>query len=530
MESRYTRVEEKVAMFLSILAHHKKNRFIGHDFIRNGHSVSTNFHEVLRGVLKLHPLLVVKPTPVAEDFSSETWKWFKGCLGALDGTYVTVLVSNKDKPRYKTRKGTRAINVLACCDMNMNFTYSLVGWEGSAADARVLRDAIHREDGLKIPRGFYYLCDKGYANVEGFLTPFRRTRYHIDDWATGGPENYKEYYNSKYFRARKVIERAFGLLKRLWKDPLEGVDETINGVVHDVEDDFIDNIESSSTWDLWRENLALSITHYLFFKLMQKTNAVLMEFGASSNTVGDKGKKSDKEKRLMSIFPGTDLRGCPYINSKIHVWKKTHGTLATMLSRSGIGWNETQKMIESSDEAWEGFVKTDPSVRTWRYKSWPYFADWIEIFGFDRENGQRLSSFTAAVQQVLYVPDEVGGSESHSVANTPSFTTSASKKSTSKKRKQPSEVEELFVDAIKEFIVKTTEAIADISKRLSQDYEIAMPISKDVLTVLQTIPGLTRDEKQIAAEILVEKTKKLALLFNLEDDEKLSFVKRITKL
>ncbi|XP_073158627.1 uncharacterized protein [Henckelia pumila] len=292
MESRYTRVEEKVAMFLSILAHHKKNKVIGHDFIRSGHSVSTNFHEVLRGVLKLHPLLVVKPTPVAEDCSSETWKWFKGCLGALDGTYVTVQVSNKDKPRYRTRKGTTAINVLACCDMNMNFTYSLVGWEGSAADARVLRDAIHREDVLKIPRGCYYLCDNGYANVEGFLTPFRRTRYHIDDWATGGPQNYKEYYNSKHCRARNVIERAFGLLKRRWavlrsptfypldvqnhiilacmllhnfirsemqEDPLEGVDETINGVVHDVEDNFIDNIESSSTWDLWRENLALSM-------------------------------------------------------------------------------------------------------------------------------------------------------------------------------------------------------------------------------------------------------------------------------
>ncbi|XP_073152797.1 uncharacterized protein [Henckelia pumila] len=310
-----------------------------------------------------------------------------------------------------------------------------------------------------------------------------------------------------------------------------------------------------------------------------------MEFGASSNTVGDKGKKSDKgrrvwtsgeeevliqslkeaitggwksengfrcgylnflEKRLMTIFPGTDLRGCPHINSKIHVWKKTHGTLATLLSRSGIGWNETKKMIESTDEAWEGFVKTDPNVRTWRYKSWPYFADWCEIFGYDRANGQRLSSFTAAVQQVLNVPEDViaemnvgfehllnemeGGSESNSVANPPSFTTSTSKKATSKKRKHPIEGEELFVDAIKEFTVVTKEAIADLGKRLSQDYEISMPVSKDVLAVLQTIPGLTREEKQIAAEILVENPKKLALFFSLEDDEKPLFVKRIMKM
>lgn len=57
------------------------------------------------------------------------------------------------------------------------------------------------------------------------------------------------------------------------------------------------------------------------------------------------------EKLIIKAFPGTDLRGSPHINSKIHVWKKTHGTLVTMLSRSGIGWNETTKMIEATDEA-----------------------------------------------------------------------------------------------------------------------------------------------------------------------------------
>ncbi|XP_073154181.1 uncharacterized protein [Henckelia pumila] len=34
----------------------------------------------------------------------------------------------------------------------MKFIYALTGWEGSAADARVLRDAIHRQNGLKVPR------------------------------------------------------------------------------------------------------------------------------------------------------------------------------------------------------------------------------------------------------------------------------------------------------------------------------------------------------------------------------------------
>ncbi|KAL0420269.1 UNVERIFIED_CONTAM: hypothetical protein Slati_3049800 [Sesamum latifolium] len=48
--------------------------------------------------------------------------------------------------------------------------------EGSAADARVLRDSISRPNGLKIPRGNYYLVDSGYSNGEGFLSPYRGVR------------------------------------------------------------------------------------------------------------------------------------------------------------------------------------------------------------------------------------------------------------------------------------------------------------------------------------------------------------------
>lgn len=144
--------------------------------------------------------------------------------------------------------------------------------------------------------GCYYLCDNGYANAEGFLTPYRRTRYHIDDWARSsiGPQNYKEYFNSKHCRARNVIERAFGLLKRRWavlrsptfyslkvqnymilacillhnfirsempEDPLEVVDDNASSGTEDIEQEYIDNIESSPTWDMWRDNLALSIYH-----------------------------------------------------------------------------------------------------------------------------------------------------------------------------------------------------------------------------------------------------------------------------
>ncbi|XP_073295635.1 uncharacterized protein [Primulina huaijiensis] len=248
VESRYVRIQEKVAMFLSILAHHKKNRITGHDFMRSGHTISIHFHEVLRSVLKLHPILLAKPIPVDDNCTNETWKWFKGCLGALEGTYVSVHVPTSEKPKYRTRKGC------------------------------------------------YYLCDNGYANLEGFLTPYRRVRYHRDAWGnrSTGPQNYKELFNWRHALARNVIERAFGLLKKRWailrspsfyplevqnkiilacillhnfirsqmpNDPIEEVEEETDSLIHENEDDFIESFESYEMWDIWRDNLAMSMYH-----------------------------------------------------------------------------------------------------------------------------------------------------------------------------------------------------------------------------------------------------------------------------
>ncbi|KAL0334127.1 UNVERIFIED_CONTAM: hypothetical protein Sangu_1568900 [Sesamum angustifolium] len=91
----------------------------------------------------------------------------------------------EDRARYRTRKGSVVMNVLGVCDREMCFIYVLAGWESSAADGRVLRDAISRPNGQKIPRGNYYLVDSGYSKREGFLLPYRGVRYHLKEWKTG---------------------------------------------------------------------------------------------------------------------------------------------------------------------------------------------------------------------------------------------------------------------------------------------------------------------------------------------------------
>ncbi|KAK6160194.1 hypothetical protein DH2020_003575 [Rehmannia glutinosa] len=298
VRTRNVQISEQVAIFLFVLAHHKKNRVVKFDFKRSGYTISTHFNLVLDAVLRLHTILLVTPEPVNKECNDDRWKWFKGCLGALDRTYIEVRVPLSDKGRYRNRKGNVSVNVLVVCDRSMNFTYVLSGWEGSTADSRVLRDAVSRSNGLKVPNGNYYLCDCGYTNSPGFLAPYRVVRYHLDEWGTGrmAPQNYRELYNLRHAKARNIIERAFCLLKGRWAilrskafysvktqsriilaccllhnfirtsmavDPLEHQfpefvydDPTSTNV---DEADYVDFIVSTQPWNNWHDNMAMTM-------------------------------------------------------------------------------------------------------------------------------------------------------------------------------------------------------------------------------------------------------------------------------
>lgn len=75
--SKNVSVPEQVAMFLSILSHHKKNVTLQTDFLRSGYTISTCFNRVLRCVLMLHTLLLITPSPVPEQCTDHRWKYFK---------------------------------------------------------------------------------------------------------------------------------------------------------------------------------------------------------------------------------------------------------------------------------------------------------------------------------------------------------------------------------------------------------------------------------------------------------------------
>ncbi|KAL8509515.1 hypothetical protein ACS0TY_016653 [Phlomoides rotata] len=60
---------------------------------------------------------------------------------------------------------------------------------------------------------------------------------------------------------------------------------------------------------------------------------------------------------MKQVFPNTDLKPEPHINSRITVWKRNYHSLFEILKNTGVGLDSTTKMVEATDEQWDAFMK-----------------------------------------------------------------------------------------------------------------------------------------------------------------------------
>ncbi|KAG8377625.1 hypothetical protein BUALT_Bualt08G0052500 [Buddleja alternifolia] len=469
VNSRYVTMKEKVALFLSILAHHKKIRIVCFDFKQSGQPVSNHFHAVLNAVSRLHTLLLVTPRPIGDDCTNPRWKWFKGCIGALDGTYIKVKVNESDKPRNRTRKGDIVVNVLIACDMDQKCTYLLSGWEGSAADSRVLRDALNRQNKLKVPQ-------------------------------------------------------------EMLVDPLEHCLDDTNSDDEDNDIDLIDTIEPSQAWTNFRDNLASSMFNEwrdVAQSTYEPTSSKVYRGGPKKGVSTRRSWSQREEEVLISAFKDIIAQGWKadngfktgYLQELEHYMKKNCGSLSSMLSKSGIGWNDTTKMVEANDDAWDGYVK-------------------------DRATGEQDEDFVEAVNHVLNdtnhrdkdtnhrdkdVLDGLetinegfeGKTETMSICQ-PMSSVSAKKKA-GKKRKS-AESQEPMYELLGNYYKSTDLRLGKIAKRIGYDYDMSME-RKEVYGVVAKIEGLSIQQRLFVADNLVKNSEDLDLLFSLPDCEKVEYVR-----
>ncbi|XP_071676988.1 uncharacterized protein [Lolium perenne] len=171
------------------------------------------------------------PTKIKNNY--RWFPYFRDCIGAIDGTHVTAKVARSMYAAFRGRKHYNIQNVLAAVDFDMRFTYVLAGWEASTHDASILADSLSRPDGLQIPDGKFYLGDVGYACRPRILHPFRKTRYHLNEFsAKHRPINARELFNIRHSSLRVTIERSFAALKNRFKvlgqKPFQTFDTQVN--------------------------------------------------------------------------------------------------------------------------------------------------------------------------------------------------------------------------------------------------------------------------------------------------------------
>ncbi|CAI0401887.1 unnamed protein product [Linum tenue] len=125
-------IEEQLAIFLNIIGHNERNRVIQERFQHSGETISRYFNNVLKSIKSLS----------REFLQPALLLIIQNCIGVIDGMHIPAHVPAKDQSRFRNKKGFLSQNVLAACTFDLQFIFIYPGWEGSAADSRVLRAVL----------------------------------------------------------------------------------------------------------------------------------------------------------------------------------------------------------------------------------------------------------------------------------------------------------------------------------------------------------------------------------------------------
>ncbi|KAL8479313.1 hypothetical protein ACS0TY_026251 [Phlomoides rotata] len=220
---------------------------------------------------------------------------------------------------------------------------------------------------------------------------------------------------------------------------------------------------------------------------------------------------------------------------------------------SGIGLNTTTFRIEALPEVWDAHMKVDPTARTLKNKSFPFYSDWVEIFGNDRATGIDSQGPCDAEQDVINQTarrpnsstglDQGFGTTPQNENNLPDFnsfnvveSSSATKdKGKGVKRKQVDHMELQFIDTVDHFADKVDSRfgqIADTMGNIAQRVGFQFDACKkrgEVYDHLGLMDFLTVGWRVKVAQYLCNNSKDMDLFFSLPDDVKKVLVMEIMK-
>ena len=145
------------------------------------------------------------------------WQFPHG-VGALDEKHITIQAPNKAGSLFFNYKKYFSMVLMAVCDANYNFVLVDISAYGSQSDGGIFRNSVFgrglKNDLLEMPKSkplfgtahpdlpFVFVADEAVPLLRNLMRPFLGKN----------ADHHKKIYNCRLSRARRVIQKAFGIL------------------------------------------------------------------------------------------------------------------------------------------------------------------------------------------------------------------------------------------------------------------------------------------------------------------------------
>ncbi|KAL8482470.1 hypothetical protein ACS0TY_028589 [Phlomoides rotata] len=253
------------------------------------------------------------------------------------------------------------------------------------------------------------------------------------------------------------------------------------------------------------------------------------------------------ENVLILKFPGTDL--------KVRMSKVNVGV-------SGIGLNSSTYHIDALPDVWDAYVKVDPTARGLKNKTFPFYQDWLDIFGNDHANGNDSQFYSDAVNEVnKHAAKKLNSSQGfeklnssqgfeqagetllHTEFTSPEFASFNQGESSSATKDKKKVLKRTQIDGLALQFIDTMGTISDkndsrfgqiaesmgsIAQRIGSEFETGKKRG-EVYDTLGLIESVTVESRVEVAEYLCNNSKDMDLFYSLPDDAKTVYVKRIMR-
>ncbi|KAG6415897.1 hypothetical protein SASPL_123316 [Salvia splendens] len=234
-------------------------------------------------------------------------------------------------------------------------------------------------------------------------------------------------------------------------------------------------------------------------KILDASMLELLARGWKSDNGFRAGYLGKIEDSLRKEFPNTDLKGTSHITSKITAWKRSYTSLTKILARSGMG---SQFLSNRS---------ADKDAKFMRTKSWLLWETLKAIFGKDRASGVGAEQVDDAANRMcanVAGGSEVSGNEVYNSGNNDKQT-STNKSGDSQKRKHDG-ADATLMEFLSNLHVETNSRLEVISSRICYEFDLGKA-KQDVFDELETVEGLTLDQRYELCNILSDKPQRLGI-------------------